>query len=256
MLHKWEEPCISGKNGTGAIFFSGCPLKCVFCQNKDISRASVGGIVSERELYDILFSLRDRGAESISLITASHFAPKIREAVLRAKKDGLKLPVVYNSSGYESVETLKMLEGAVDVYLPDFKYFYEETAARYSSARDYPAVARAALDEMTGQRPRIRYNGDGIMTEGVIIRHLLLPGHVDEAKEALSYLFKRYRYMVMFSLMSQYTPISGLEEYPELNRRVTEEEYNALVDFCAELGMDNAFCQDMSSASEEFIPDF
>lgn len=256
MLHKWEEPCISGKNGTGAIFFSGCPLKCVFCQNKDISRAETGKTFSEDELYKLLFSLRDQGAESISLITASHFAAKIKEPLLRAKRDGLKLPIVYNSSGYENTETLKMLEGAVDVYLPDFKYFNFETALRYSAAKDYPSVAKAALDETTRQRPEIGYNENGIMTKGVIIRHLLLPGRVEESKEALFYLFKRYRYMVMFSLMSQYTPVSGLENYPEINRRVTAEEYNALVDFCAEMGMDNAFCQDISSSSEEFIPDF
>lgn len=256
MLHKWEEPCISGKNGTGAVFFSGCPLKCVMCQNRDISRAAVGSTVTEDELYNIFFSLKEQGAESISLITATHFVEKAVPAVMRAKKDRINLPFVYNSSGYEKAETLKMLEGAVDVYLPDFKYINPETAARYSKVADYPSYAKEALDEMTRQAPLTQFNADGIMTKGVIIRHLLLPGHLEESKEILSYLFRRYRYMVMFSLMSQYTPVGDLSDYPEINKRVTEAEYDELLDFCADMGMDNAYCQDISSATEDFIPDF
>lgn len=256
MLHKWEEPCISGKNGTGAVFFSGCPLKCVMCQNKAISRSEVGKPVSESELYDTFFSLAEMGAESISLITAGHFAAKIVPALSKARADGLALPVVYNTSGYETVETLKMLEGLIDVYLPDFKYITGETAKRYSQAPDYPEVALAAIDEMTRQKPEIAYNEKGIMTSGVIIRHLLLPGRLSESKEAMKTLFERYRYMVFFSLMSQYTPVSGLSDYPELCRRVTEDEYGGLIDFCADLGMDNAYTQELSSASDEFIPDF
>lgn len=256
MLHKWEEPCISGKNGTGAVFFSGCPLKCVMCQNKDISRAETGKSMSQTELYDTFFSLDEMGAESISLITAGQFADKIIPSLKKAREDGLALPVVYNTSGYESVETLKMLEGLVDVYLPDFKYINKETAKRYSLAPDYPEVALAAIDEMTRQKPVISYSGSGIMTSGVIIRHLLLPGRVAESKEALKLLFDRYRYMVVFSLMSQYTPVLGLSDYPELCRRVTDAEYDALVDFCADMGMDNAYTQELSSASEEFIPEF
>ncbi len=256
MLHKWEEPCISGENGTGAVFFSGCPLKCVMCQNKDISRAETGKSMSSSELYDTFFSLAGEGAESISLITATHFADKIIPVLKKAREDGLKLPVVLNTSGYETVETLKMLEGLVDVYLPDFKYIDSETAKRYSLAQDYPETALSAIDEMTRQKPVITYNERGIMTSGVVIRHLLLPGRLSESKKALKLLFERYRYMVMFSLMSQYTPVSGLSDYPELCRRVTEEEYNSLVDFCADMGMDNAYTQELSSASEDFIPEF
>lgn len=256
MLHKWEEPCISGENGTGAVFFSGCPLKCVMCQNKDISRAETGKSMSSSELYDTFFSLAGEGAESISLITATHFADKIIPVLKKARENGLKLPVVLNTSGYETAETLKMLEGLVDVYLPDFKYIDSETAKRYSLAQDYPETALSAIDEMTRQKPVITYNERGIMTSGVVIRHLLLPGRLSESKKALKLLFERYRYMVMFSLMSQYTPVSGISDYPELRRRVTEKEYNSLVDFCADMGMDNAYTQELSSASEDFIPEF
>lgn len=256
MLHKWEEPCISGENGTGAVFFSGCPLKCVMCQNKDISRAETGKSMSSSGLYDTFFSLAGEGAESISLITATHFADKIIPVLKKARDNGLKLPVVLNTSGYETAETLKMFEGLVDVYLPDFKYIDSETAKRYALAQDYPETALSAIDEMTRQKPVITYNERGIMTSGVVIRHLLLPGRLSESKKALKLLFERYRYMVMFSLMSQYTPVSGLSDYPELRRRVTEEEYNSLVDFCADMGMDNAYTQELSSASEDFIPEF
>lgn len=256
MLHMWEEPCISGSGGTGAVFFSGCTLKCVMCQNKDISRSQVGKSMTEDELYNAFFALRDKGAQSISLITPTHYADKIIPAIARAKRDKLGLPFVYNTSGYESVETLKSLEGLIDVYLPDFKYIKSETAKKYSFAENYPEAAKAALDEMTRQKPYPEYNESGIMTSGVLIRHLLLPGHSEESKEVLYYLFKRYGYMVMLSVMSQYTPVSGLSEYPELQRRVSEEEYTSLVDFCAELGMENVYVQELSSASDEFIPNF
>lgn len=256
MLHMWEEPCISGTGGTGAVFFSGCTLKCVMCQNKAISRSRVGEIMTADELYNTFFTLRDRGAQSISLITPTHYADKIIPALVRAKRDKLGLPFVYNTSGYESAETLKSLDGLIDVYLPDFKYIKSETSKKYSFAENYPEAAKAALDEMTRQKPYPEYNESGIMTSGVLIRHLLLPGHLEESKEALYYLFKRYGYMVMLSVMSQYTPVSGLSEYPELQRRVSEEEYTALVDFCAELGMENVYVQELSSASDEFIPDF
>lgn len=256
MLHMWEEPCISGSGGTGAVFFSGCTLKCVMCQNKAISRSQVGKIMTADELYNAFFTLRDSGAQSISLITPTHYADKIILALIRAKRDKLGLPFVYNTSGYESVETLKSLEGLIDVYLPDFKYIKSETAKKYSFAENYPEAAKAALDEMTRQKPYPEYNESGIMTSGVLIRHLLLPGHLEESKQVLFHLFKRYGYMVMLSVMSQYTPVSGLSEYPELQRRVSDAEYTALVDFCAELGMENVYVQELSSASDEFIPDF
>lgn len=256
MLHKWEEPCISGQNGTGAIFFSGCPLKCVMCQNKDISRNETGKTVDEDELCRTFFSLKEKGAESISLITPTHYIDKIIPALRRAKNDQLGLPIVYNTSGYESVGTLRALEGLIDVYLPDFKYIDSETAKKYSFAEDYPERAKEALDEMTRQKPYPEYNENGIMTSGVLIRHLILPSHTEESKEALKYLFGRYGYMVMFSLMSQYTPADVSLEYPELQRRITEDEYAAVTDFCVELGMENAYVQELSSSSKEFIPDF
>lgn len=256
MLHFWEEPCISGENGSGAVFFSGCPLKCVMCQNKDISRNASGEEADMKRLLEIFFSLEEKGAENINLVTPTHYADRLIPALSEAKRQGLKIPVIYNSGGYEKVETLKSLEGLIDIYMPDFKYFERETALRYSKAADYPDIARSALDEMTRQIPQTEFDGRGMMKRGVLIRHLLLPGRVEEAKNIMKYLFKRYGYMVWFSLMSQYTPPKELLGYPELLRRITKDEYDEFVDFCAELGMENAFIQELSSASEEFIPDF
>lgn len=256
MLHFWEEPCISGKNGSGAVFFSGCPLKCVMCQNKDISRKISGEEADTERLLEIFFSLKEKGAENINLVTPTHYADKLIPALKMAREKGLDIPVVYNSGGYEKVETLKSLEGLIDIYMPDFKYFESDTALRYSKASDYPFIAKAALDEMTRQIPQTEFDGNGMMKKGVLIRHLLLPGRVEEAENIIKYLFKRYGYMVWFSLMSQYTPPKELSGCPELSRRITEAEYNEFVDFCAELGMENAFIQELSSASEEFIPDF
>lgn len=256
MLHFWEEPCISGEKGSGAVFFSGCPLKCVMCQNKDISRKILGEEADTDRLLEIFFYLKEKGAENINLVTPTHYADRLIPALTEAKRQGLNIPVIYNSGGYEKVETLKKLEGIIDIYMPDFKYFESETALRYSKAADYPEIAKAAIDEMTRQMPAIEFDGNGMMKKGVLIRHLLLPGRVEEAKSIIKYLFKRYGYMVWFSLMSQYTPPKELTGYTELSRRITHAEYDEFVDFCAELGMENAFVQELSSASEEFIPDF
>lgn len=256
-LHFWEEPCISGKGGSGTVFFSGCPLHCVYCQNYEIADARQGLELSEARLAEIFVELQERGAENINLVTPTHYTEQIVRALERAAKEGLTLPVVYNCSGYERVETLRTLEGIVSVYLTDFKYMSAETAGRYSHAPDYPETAKAALEEMVRQRPAPEFDRQGMMTGGVIVRHLLLPGHVGEAKEIVDYVHRRYGGQVYLSLMNQYTPFARLaEKYPELNRRVTAREYRRLVDYTLSLGVEQAFIQEGKTAQESFIPPF
>jgi len=255
-LHFWEEPCISGENGSGAVFFSGCPLHCVFCQNEQISWGQVGKKITEDRLADIFLELQDKGANNINLVTGTHFIPSIVSAVELAKQRGLVLPVIYNSSGYETVDSLKMLEGIVDVYLPDFKYMDNNLAQKYSKAKDYPDVAKKAIEEMYRQCPKIQFNEDGYITSGVIVRQLLLPGHVNDSKRIIEYIFDKYKDDVYLSLMSQFTPMGTLEKYPEINRRVTKREYNSVVDYAIDIGVKNAFIQDRKVADESFIPEF
>ena len=255
-LHLWEEPCIAGEGGSGTVFFAGCSLGCVYCQNQEISRAAVGRTLSIRQLSWIFLLLKEKGAENINLVTPSHYAPAIQEAVELARKEGLELPVIYNCSGYESVEVLKRLEGIVDVYLTDFKYMDQELARRYSRAGDYPRVAKAALEEMVRQQGQAVFDSRGMMKKGVILRHLLLPGAVKNGKEILHYAFEHYGNGIYYSLLNQYTPMEHREDYPELNRRVTRREYEALVDTALELGVEHGFIQEGKTAEESFIPDF
>ncbi|MCD8348618.1 MAG: radical SAM protein [Lachnospiraceae bacterium] len=329
-LHFWEEPCISGpentshiteesmpslcltagraasekspregrtsgKRGSGAVFFSGCPLGCVFCQNRAISRGEAGTVISVERLADIFLELQDQGAYNINLVTAGHYAPQVCEALCLAKQKGLILPVVWNSSGYEKVEMLRMLEGLVDIYLPDFKYLDPQLARRYSHAEDYPEVAKRALCEMVRQQPTPRFDEAGMMTAGVLVRHLLLPGHVREAKQVVSYLWETYGNQIYISLMNQYTPpgqsfhsenaavtgyakdAASLENVddcrkkvtlerssawdiseidPLLARRVTKREYERLLDYAAQLGIEQGFYQEGGTAAESFIPVF
>ena len=252
-LHMWEEPIISGFRGSGTIFFSGCSLGCVFCQNSRISGGECGVAVTTERLCGIMLELWEQGAHNINLVTPTHFSPSIREAVLLAKKKGLNVPIVYNTGTYETREALAALEGVVDVYMPDLKYYRSETAGKYSAASDYPDVARAAIAEMVRQRgaPVIE---NGIMKSGVIVRILLLPGHVAEAKLSLKYLLDRYGDKIYVSLMSQYTPMKGQE--PPLDRRVTHREYEELVDYAVKCGLKNGFIQEWGSAEESFIPRF
>lgn len=255
-LHFWEEPCISGKNGSGAVFFSGCPLHCVFCQNNDISWGKFGKEISNDRLAEIFLELQDKGANNINLVTGSQFIIDIVTAAQKAKKSGLTIPIIYNSSGYESVDSLKMLEGIVDVYLPDFKYMDANLSQKYSHAADYPKIAKLAIDEMVRQQSECKFDENGIIKSGVIVRQLLLPGHVNDAKEIIKYLYDNYGDNIYISLMSQYTPMPDMVKYPELNRRVTKREYDSLIDFAIELGISNAFIQDRKVAKESFIPDF
>ena len=274
-LHYWEEPCISGKNGSGAVFFSGCSLKCVFCQNREISAGGFGKEISIERLADIFLELQKKGAENINLVTPTHFIPQIRAALDMVRAD-LKLPVVYNSSGYESVESLKLLAGYIDIYLPDFKYADKGLAAELSKAGDYPECAVLAIDEMVRQiskrhRPEgchsegiCSFDDRGMMRCGVIIRHLVLPGHVRNSKEVLDMLYKRYNNTLYYSIMNQYTPSSLtnpgtskiMEKYPELKRKLTEREYEKAIDYALELGIERAYIQEGGTAGESFIPAF
>lgn len=256
-LHFWEEPCISGERGSGTVFFSGCPLRCVYCQNYQIASTEVGMEISEERLKEIFLELQEKGAHNINLVTPTHYTPEIIRAIRKAKERGLRLPIVYNCSGYEKVETLKMLKGIVNVYLTDFKYMERETAVRYSKAPDYPEIARAALKEMMNQTGEAKFDENGIMQSGVIVRHLLLPGHVRNARAVVKYVYETYGDQLYLSLMNQYTPLPQVKkEFPELDRRVTEREYQRLISYALEIGVENAFIQDGNTAKESFIPMF
>ena len=255
-LHYWEEPCISGKRGSGAVFFSGCSLHCVFCQNREISDGKEGKVISKARLSDIFMELAGKGANNINLVTPGQYIPDIVWAVNDAKSRGMKLPIIYNTSGYENVTELKLLEGIVDVYLPDFKYMDSTLSARYSRAKDYPSVAKQALSEMVRQQPDVVIDdATGLIQKGVIVRQLLLPGHVNDAKAVLKYLYDTYHDHVYISMMSQFTPIA-LKDYPEINRTVTKREYERLVNYAPEIGITNAFIQEGDVAKDSFIPAF
>ena len=255
-LHYWEEPCISGKRGSGAVFFSGCSLHCVFCQNREISDGKEGKVISKERLSDIFIELAGKGANNINLVTPGQYIPDIVWAVNDAKSRGMKLPIIYNTSGYENVTELKLLEGIVDVYLPDFKYTDSTLSAMYSRAKDYPSVAKQALSEMVRQQPDVVIDdATGLIQKGVIVRQLLLPGHVNDAKAVLKYLYDTYHDHVYISMMSQFTPIA-LKDYPEINRTVTKREYERLVNYALEIGITNAFIQEGDVAKDSFIPAF
>lgn len=253
-LHHWEEPCISGTAGSGTVFFSGCPLGCVYCQNHEIADGSHGLAVDDGRLEEIFFELRDAGAHNINLVTPTHFAPTVAKAICRARDAGFALPFVCNTSGYESTETLRALDGLIDIYLTDLRYARPATAAAYSHAPDYPAVARAALAEMVRQTGAATFDERGLMTRGTIVRILLLPGHLPDAKLSLLHLAKHYWDTVWVSLMQQYTPPPDMPA--PLDRRVTREAYDALVRYAETLGFEHAYTQEREAASESFIPPF
>ena len=256
-LHMWEETCISGKNGSGAVFFSGCNMRCVFCQNYNISGAKTGKLISAERLAEIFLELKEQGAHNINLVTPTHYVPQIAEALDTAKRKGLNIPIVYNTSGYECKETLRMLEGYVDVYLPDFKYWDEEIDRRLSHAPDYTVHAKQALEEMVRQTGGIEIDKkSGLIKRGVIVRHLVLPGHVKDSKEIISYLHGTYGNQIMISIMNQYTPMPQAEGLEQLGRRVTKKEYKKVVDHALEIGVENGYVQEGGTASESFIPEF
>lgn len=253
-LHAWEEPPISGERGSGTVFFSGCSLGCIYCQNRQISRNEVGREVSESELADIFIELEKKGAHNVNLVTPTHFVPGIISAVATARERGLSVPIVYNTSSYEKIETVEMLRGTVDVWLPDLKYYRETTADKYSSAPNLPRVSREAIEKMTEMAGEPQFDSNGIMVRGVIVRILLLPGHLAEAKLNVKYLYERFGDKIYVSLMSQYTPFGDMPK--PLDRRVTVAEYDELVSYALKLGVKNAFVQQRESASESFIPPF
>ncbi len=255
-LHFWEEPCISGTEGSGAVFFSGCTLKCVFCQNYELSHGEYGKVVSVERLAEIFLELEEKGANNINLVTPDHYIPKIQKAMIAAREQGLKIPYVINCSGYETRELIHMLDGLADIYLDDFKYMDGEKAAKYSGAPDYPERAMESLEEMVRQCPEPEFSENGIMKKGVIVRHLLMPGMVKNAKQVVDYVYDTYGDQVYLSLMHQFTPLEKLEKYPEINRRVTHREYERLLQYAMEKGVTNAFIQDGSVAKESFIPDW
>ena len=256
-LHMWEEPCISGESGSGAVFFSGCNLRCVYCQNHEIAGGSKGRQVSAERLSQIFLELQDKGAANINLVTPDHFIIKIAEAVLLAKEKGLRLPVVYNGSGYEKEGIIENLSGIVDIFLTDFKYMDEKAAQKYSFAPDYPEVAKKALAQMVKLVGEPVFDEKGMMTRGVIVRHLLLPGHKRNAKDVIRYVYETYGDRVYLSLMNQYTPFERLKEnsdYRELCRKITRREYETVVDYALSLGVRNAYIQEGDVAKESFIP--
>lgn len=258
-LHFWEEPCISGTKGSGTVFFSGCSLHCVFCQNEEISRGLAGKEISKERLTEIFLELQEKGANNINLVTPGQYVPHIIWSIEYARNQGLSLPIVYNTSSYENVDTLKQLEGIVDVYLPDFKYYSSELAAKYSNASDYPEVAKAAIAEMVRQQPTPEFyekDGQELIKKGVIVRQLLLPGQLSDAKCIVKYLHDTYGKQIYMSLMSQFTPLSHVEKYPELNRKVSRRTYEKLVDYALEIGVENGFIQEEDVAEESFIPSF
>ena len=255
-LHMWEEPCISGERGSGAIFFSGCTLRCVFCQNHDIASAKVGKELSVDELSDVMLRLQDNKADNINLVTPTHFTIPIIKAIEKARNKGLRIPVVYNTSAYENVETLRMLDGIVDVYLPDMKYMEPELAAAFSNARDYPQAAQSAIAEMMRQTGPCQFAEDGYIKRGTIVRHLILPGHTKNSIAVLKYLYRTYGEDIFISVMNQYTPVWKNEKFPELNRKVTRREYEKVLDAAIELGIENGYFQEGETAEESFIPAF
>jgi len=256
-LHYWEEPCISGTTGSGAVFFSGCNLQCVFCQNHDIAIGKSGRSISLGRLTDIFLELQDKGAANINLVTGTHFIPQIALALSSAKSLGLTIPVVYNTGSYEEPASLRLLEGLVDIYLPDLKYYSAELSSKYSHAADYFPKAAAAIAEMFRQTGSPVIDPEtGLMRRGIIVRHLLLPGQTRDSKKVLRYLYETYKNNIYVSIMNQYTPLEHVAELPSLNRRVTGEEYDRVLVFAERLGIEQGFYQEGETAAESFIPKF
>ena len=253
-LHMWEEPIITGKNGSGTIFFSYCNLRCAYCQNYDLSFDSVGEYITIERLSNIMLELQEMQAENVNLVTPTHYIPLIKNSIVLAKEKGLKIPIVYNTSGYESVESLKTLEGLIDIYLPDFKY-YDNSLGKYSSVADYFNITSLALKEMYRQVGKPKYNKKGMLKKGVIVRHLVLPNNYQDSKKIINYLYQEYKDNIILSIMNQYT-ITKITKYPELNQKVDPKEYDNLIDYAYNLGIRNCFTQEEESQSESFIPKF
>ncbi len=255
-LHMWEEECISGKEGSGAVFFAGCNLRCVFCQNRNISKNGAGKTITVDRLADIFCELQKKGANNINLVTPTHYTKQIMAALDIAKDKGLNIPVVYNCGGYESVDTIKELKGYVDIFLPDFKYVDKNISKRYSNCEDYFDVAKKGLAAMYEIVGNPQFDERGMMKKGVIVRHLMLPGHVKDSKSVLKYLHETYGNNIYISIMSQYTPLVDKDKYKEIARKLYPAEYKRLVDYAIDIGIVNGFVQEGDVADESFIPEF
>lgn len=255
-LHHFEEPSISGNNGSGTIFFSNCNLKCCYCQNKEISTDGFGKEITIERLSEMMLELEEKHANNINLVTPTHYVPSIIEAIKLARSKGLSIPIVYNTSGYENVETLKLLKGYIDIYLTDFKYFDNKLGKDLSKCSNYFEVASKALDEMYRQTGKNKFNDNGLMTKGIIVRCLVLPTKSDDAKKIIDYLYKKYQDNIYLSIMNQYTPVNFIKDYPYLNKTISEDEYNDVIDYAIDLGIKNAYMQEGGTCSESFIPSF
>lgn len=255
-LHYWEEPCISGESGSGTVFFSGCTMRCVFCQNKEISRGEAGKEITVERLAEIYLELAAKGANNINLVTPMHYAPQITAALDIARSRGLTLPVVWNTGGWERRESVAKVRDYADIWLTDFKYFDSALGESLSKAPDYFSVAAAALEQMVEQTGEPVFDENGIMCRGVIVRHLMLPGHLDDTKNVLRFLYENYGDGIWISIMNQYTPMCGDPRFPELSRTVSDEEYAEAIDFACDLGIENAFVQEGGTVGESFIPPF
>lgn len=254
-LHMWEEPIISGRNGSGTIFFSYCNLKCIFCQNYKISSMGYGKEISEERFQELCLDLQKRGANNINLVTPTHYVPQIVSALSKIKHKELTIPVVYNTSSYENVSTIQMLNGIVDIYLADLKYYDDALGCKYSHVKDYFHWASLAIAEMVRQVGEFSIEND-LMKRGVIVRILILPGHVEDAKKLVKYLYTTYGDQIIISLMNQYTPVKHFDEYPNLNHKISDEDYQEVIDYALDLGVKYAFMQEGDTQSESFIPNF
>ncbi len=255
-LHYWEEPIISGEKGSGTVFFSGCNLKCVFCQNYQISNNNFGKPISIHRLSEIFLELQEKGANNINLVTPTHFVPLVIEALKIAKAKGLDIPIVYNSSGYENVETIKLLKGYIDIYLPDFKYYDNKYANKYSKCNNYFEAVTSSLDEMINQVGTPQINEEGILIKGVIVRHMMIPGLLDDSKKIIHYLVDNYNDDIFISIMNQYTPTNNLINYQEINQTVNDKDYDELINYAIDLGIKNGFMQEGETQKTSFIPEF
>lgn len=254
-LHFFEEPCISGDKGSGTIFFTYCNLKCVFCQNYEISSDNIGKEITIEKFSEICLNLQNKGALNVNLVTPTHYIPLIKEGLKLAKLKGLTIPIVYNTSSYETTDSLKLLDGLIDIYLPDFKYYNDDIAIKYSSAPNYVNVCKDAIAEMYRQVGKPIFDDDGIMKKGVIVRHLLLPNMEDDSKKIIEYLYNTYEDNIYMSIMNQYTPMKKLK-YEELNHTINDDIYDNLINYAYDLGVRNAFIQEGETQKKSFIPDF
>ena len=254
-LHMWEEPCISGSSGSGTIFFSNCNLDCIYCQNYEISQLNKGKSVSVEEFSDICLALQKKGANNINLVTGCLYVYDIIKGIRLAKKRGLTIPVIYNTSGYENVSTIKLLEGIVDVYLPDLKYYDNKLGEKYSNCKDYFKYASRAIEEMYRQVGECKFNNSGIIEKGLIVRHLILPECINDSKNIIKYLYDKYKNNIYLSIMNQYTTVRECK-YDNLNKLVSNQEYEKVIDYAYDLGVRNAYVQEGGTQKESFIPDF